>query len=81
MAYHAFVAMPFGVKKGFDGRDIDFNAVYRELIKPALEHAGFHVFRADEETRGGDIKADMFQDPTSGTSSASVTLCARAASS
>ena len=32
MAYHAFVAMPYGVKEG-----IDFNKVYENYIKPALE--------------------------------------------
>ena len=48
MAHHAFVAMPFGIKE-----DIDFNAVFGELIKPALEGAGFEVFRADEEMRAG----------------------------
>ncbi|HEX2242520.1 MAG TPA: TRAFs-binding domain-containing protein, partial [Gammaproteobacteria bacterium] len=57
MAHHAFVAMPFGIKE-----DIDFNAVFRELIRPALEHAGFIVFRADEEMRAGNIRTDMFQE-------------------
>src|ERR1043166_2493731 len=57
MAYHAFVAMPFGVKEG-----IDFNKVYEDYIKPALEAAGFDVFRADEEMRAGDIRSDMFQE-------------------
>jgi tetratricopeptide (TPR) repeat protein len=57
MAHHAFVAMPFGIKE-----DIDFNAVFRELIKPALEGAGFEVFRADEEMRAGNIRMDMFQE-------------------
>ena len=57
MAHHAFVAMPFGIKE-----DIDFNAVFRELIKPALEGAGFKVFRADEEMRAGNIRTDMFQE-------------------
>lgn len=57
MAQHVFVAMPFGCKQG-----IDFDAVYHELIRPALEGAGFVVFRADEETRAGDIRADMFQE-------------------
>ena len=51
MALHAFVAMPFGVKEG-----IDFNRVYEAYIKPALESVGFEVFRADEETRAGDIR-------------------------
>lgn len=57
MAYHAFVAMPFGIKE-----KIDFNKVYSDLIKPALEAAGFEVFRADEEMRAGNIRTDMFQE-------------------
>jgi tetratricopeptide (TPR) repeat protein len=59
---HAFVVMPFGVKKGWDGADIDFDRIYTELIEPALAHAGFIVFRADREQRGGDIRPDMFQE-------------------
>jgi tetratricopeptide (TPR) repeat protein len=57
MAYHAFVVMPFGVKEG-----IDFNRAYNDYIRPALESAGFEVFRADEETRAGNIRTDMFQE-------------------
>ena len=49
--------MPFGVKEG-----IDFNRVYQDLIQPALGDAGFAVFRADEETRAGEIRTDMFQE-------------------
>ena len=59
---HAFVIMPFGKKKGADGAIYDFNAVYSQLIKPALEMAGFEPFRADEETASGDILTDMFQE-------------------
>jgi hypothetical protein len=59
---HAFVIMPFGKKKGADGSPYDFNAIYKELIKPALEMAGFESFRADEETASGDILTDMFQE-------------------
>src|SRR5215471_18935951 len=33
---HAFVIMPFGKKKGGDGLLYDFNAIYKQLIKPAL---------------------------------------------
>ena len=62
MKPHAFVAMPFGVKKDSQGIEIDFNRVYTELIKPALEAAGLDVFRADEEERAGDIRTDMFQE-------------------
>lgn len=59
---HAFVIMPFGKKKGTDGAIYDFNAIYSQLIKPALEMAGFEPFRADEETASGDILTDMFQE-------------------
>ena len=62
MRPHAFVAMPFGTKPGPDGKPIDFNRVYVEYIKPALEDAGLEVFRADEELRAGDIRSDMFQE-------------------
>lgn len=60
---HAFVAMPFGRKPGPDGKtEVDFNEVWKQLLKPALEHAGFEAFRADEERRAGDILVDMFQE-------------------
>lgn len=57
MALHVFVAMPYGHRQ-----NIDFDAVYAEFLKPALEEAGFEVFRADEEERAGDIRTDMFQE-------------------
>ena len=54
--------MPFGTKPGPGGVAVDFNRVYLELIKPALEAAGMVAFRADEEIRAGDIRVDMFQE-------------------
>lgn len=57
MALHVFVAMPYG-----RSQNIDFDAVYADYLKPALETAGFEVFRADEEKRAGDIRTDMFQE-------------------
>jgi tetratricopeptide (TPR) repeat protein len=54
--------MPFGSKPGPDGKLIDFNRVYNEYIRPALESAGLEPFRADEEIRAGNIIADMFQE-------------------
>lgn len=62
MKPHAFVAMPFGVKKDSQGNEIDFTRVYAELIKPALEAARLEVFRADEERRADDVHTDMFQE-------------------
>lgn len=57
MPLHVFVAMPFGVKEG-----IDFDRVYTDYIKPALEGEGYEVFRADEEITAGNIRTDMFQE-------------------
>ena len=57
MDLHAFVVMPFGIKE-----DINFDAIYADLIKPALEAAGLEAFRADGEMKAGDIRKDMFQE-------------------
>ena len=62
MRYHAFVAMPFGKKPGPDGSVIDFDRVYTELLQPALTDAHCVAFRADQETRAGEIRTDMFQE-------------------
>jgi hypothetical protein len=59
---HAFVVMPFGTKTDATGQEIQFNEVHKRLIRPALEKAGLKAFRADEEQRAGDIRADMFQE-------------------
>jgi tetratricopeptide (TPR) repeat protein len=57
LALHVFVVMPFGSKQG-----IDFDAVYRDFVKAALEAEGYEVFRADRELRAGEIRSDMFQE-------------------
>ncbi len=62
MYLHVFVAMPFGRKAADDGCLIDFDRIYRELIRPALEDVGLEVLRADEEQNAGDIRADLFQE-------------------
>ncbi|RTL32024.1 MAG: DUF4071 domain-containing protein [Burkholderiales bacterium] len=54
--------MPYGRKPGPDGLEVDFNRVYKELIVPAVEAAGFSVFRADQEQASGSILSDMFQE-------------------
>jgi tetratricopeptide (TPR) repeat protein len=56
-----FVLMPFGKKADGAGRLIDFDAVYRDLIKPAIEAAQLEPIRADEETQGGIIHKPMFE--------------------
>ena len=56
-----FILMPFGSKPGGDGRTIDFDAVYHDLIRPAVEAADLEPIRADEEAAGGIIHKPMFE--------------------
>jgi tetratricopeptide (TPR) repeat protein len=53
--------MPFGVKPDASGVTVDFDAVYQELIKPAIEQAELESIRADEEQTGGIIHTAMFE--------------------
>ena len=56
-----FVLMPFGKKQAAGGMMIDFNAVYADLIAPAIADAGLEPIRADEEQTGGLIHKPMFE--------------------
>jgi tetratricopeptide (TPR) repeat protein len=56
-----FVLMPFGQKPDAAGAIVDFDAVYRELIAPAIKEAGMDPLRADEEMTGGIIHKPMFE--------------------
>lgn len=56
-----FVLMPFGHKPAAGGAIVDFDAVYRELISPAIGEAGLEPLRADEEMTGGVIHKPMFE--------------------
>ncbi len=62
MSLRVFVAMPFGSKPDSTGTPVDFDRIYSELIRPALEDAGLEVLRADEELDAGDIRVDLFQE-------------------
>lgn len=53
MGLHALLIIPGERRQG-----IDFDAVFAEYLKPALEGAGLEVFRADDEQRAGD--AELF---------------------
>lgn len=56
--------MPFGHKKDPSRPDqpaIDFNAIYENGIKPAIEDAGMTPLRADEERTLGIIHKPMFE--------------------
>lgn len=56
-----FVLMPFGTKTDSNGLVIDFDAVYQQLIAPAIRDAGLEPLRADEEMTGGIIHKPMFE--------------------
>jgi len=56
-----FVLMPFGRKEHEQNRTIDFDAVYRDMIAPAIAAADLDAIRADEEQVGGTIHKPMFE--------------------
>lgn len=57
-----FVVMPFGQKRDpAGGADIDFDRIYENGIRPAVEAAGLLPIRADEERVGGIIHTPMFE--------------------
>jgi len=56
-----FVVMPFGTKPDGAGGTVDFDAVYRDLLAPAVEAANLEPLRADQELAGGLIHKPMFE--------------------
>jgi MAP3K TRAFs-binding domain len=56
-----FVLMPFGDKKDENGELVHFDAVYNEIIAPAVKDANLEPIRADEEQVGGLIHKSMFE--------------------
>lgn len=56
-----FILMPFGTKPAVGGRSIDFDAVYAEIIAPAVHDANMEPLRADKEQFGGIIHKAMYE--------------------
>ncbi len=56
-----FVLMPFGRKSHGSGRMVDFDAVYDQILAPAVAAAGMDVIRADQEQVGGTIHKPMYE--------------------
>lgn len=56
-----FVVMPFGVKPDAQGGSVNFDAVYEELLRPAIREAQLEPLRADQELVGGLIHKPMFE--------------------
>lgn len=61
MAHLCFAIMPFGLKHDAKGKEINFDKVYKTLIKPAIILAGLEPIRADEEKAGGFIHIPMYE--------------------
>lgn len=56
-----FVDMPFGRKIDLtSGVEINFDQIYKNAIKPAIEAVGLEALRGDEEAAGGIIHGAMF---------------------
>src|SRR6266699_2509304 len=58
---YCFVLMPFGKKPDGTSRIVDFDAIYQDVIKPAIMEADLEPIRADEEKLGGFIHKPMFE--------------------
>ena len=56
-----FVVMPFGTKPDGQGGSVDFDAVYEELLAPAIRDAELEPLRADQELVGGLIHKPMYE--------------------
>jgi tetratricopeptide (TPR) repeat protein len=56
-----FVVMPFGIKPDGEGGSVNFDAVYEQLIAPAISSAGLQPLRADQELVGGLIHKPMYE--------------------
>jgi hypothetical protein len=47
-----YVTMPFGIKRDADGRVLDFDFLYREVIQPAVQELDLECRRLDELSGG-----------------------------
>ena len=57
----AFIIRPFGRKTDGKGNEIDFDAVARDLISPALEAVGAEGRETLDIVKSGNIRVDMFR--------------------
>lgn len=56
-----FIVMGFGKTDYETGRTLDLNETCPEIIKPAVESAGFRCIRADEISHSGLIDVPMYK--------------------
>lgn len=55
-----YVAQPFGIKQDAAGRTIDFDAIFREVIRPAVEETGLLCERLDDMPPGTTLLRTLF---------------------
>jgi hypothetical protein len=55
-----YVAIPFGVKSDATGRLIDFDATFREVIRPAVEESGLECLRLEDMPAGVIWQKELF---------------------
>jgi tetratricopeptide (TPR) repeat protein len=58
--HSCFVSIPFGVRTGIDGRALDFDYLYRMVIRPAVEEVGVECRRLDELSPGAIWHKSLF---------------------
>ena len=55
-----YVSIPFGVKPDLDGRPLDFDYLYRQVIQPAVQELDMECRRLDEFSAGAIWHKTMF---------------------
>lgn len=56
-----FVLMPFGEKIDHDGQKIQFDTVYKYIVKEVAERTGLECVRSDEVAAAGWVHKDMIE--------------------
>ena len=54
--------MPFGTKHDSEGNEVNFDEIYKDLIKPPIIELGIECIRCDEISKAGMIHKDMFNN-------------------
>lgn len=59
MRNSCFVIMPYGKKTDVDGKEVDFDAIYKFIIEKAVQKAGLECVRCDDIEFPGSIDESM----------------------
>src|SRR4051794_5041779 len=58
---NCFVIMPYGRKENIDGNAIDFDEIYKWIIRPAIASTGLVSLRCDDIDLPGPIHKQMIR--------------------